>query len=99
MITIVQDFYCRSNSILNNFNMLKCIDIKNLYNAFCMDVYSSEFLDLSNKYMNNIYVTYRKFIRRVLKLPFRSHNFIINGMYDSLEVRQHKKQHVLYIIC
>ena len=88
---IVQYFYCRSNSILNNSNLLKCTDIRKLHHAFCMNIYR-ELLDLSNKCMNNIYVAHRKVIRRVFKLPFHTHNFIINGMYDdSLEVRLHTK--------
>ena len=65
--------------------MLKCFDIMKLHNAFCMNIYSNELLNLSNKYMNNIYVAYRKVIRLVFKLPFRTNNIIVNGMYASLE--------------
>ena len=47
---IAQNIYCSSNSILNNFSMLYSIAIKKLHNTFCMNVYSRELLELSNKY-------------------------------------------------
>ena len=46
-----QNMYCSSNSILNNFSMLYGTDIKQLHNTFCMKTYSSELLELSNKYI------------------------------------------------
>ena len=70
-IKIVQSFYCRSNNILTNFNMLKCMDVKKLHNVFCMNIYSSELLDLSNKYMNTIYILH------IEKLSDACLNFLI----------------------
>ena len=67
---IVQNMYCSSNSILNNFSMLYSTDIKKLHNTFCMNVYSSELLELSNKYMELINIAYRKVTRRLYKLPY-----------------------------
>ena len=51
---IVQNMYCSSNSILNYFSILYSTDIKKLHNTFCMNAYSSELLELSNKYMELI---------------------------------------------
>ena len=53
IIKMVQSFYCRSNSILTNFNMSKYMDVK--------------------------------------KLPYGTHNFIINGMDETNEIRLHEK--------
>ena len=58
---------------------------------FCMNIYNSELLHLSNKYMNTIYITYRKAPRCMFKLPFHKHNFTINGLDDTIEIRLHKK--------
>ena len=77
---IVQKFYCSSNTILNNFNMLVSTDLKKLHTTFCTNVYSSELLKYSNKYIESIYVAYRKVTRRIYKLSYRTHKFIVNAL-------------------
>ena len=54
MYHLVQSFYCRSNSILTNCNMLKCMDINKLHMFFGINMYSIELLDHRNKYINTI---------------------------------------------
>ena len=39
--------------------MLYSTDIKKLHDTFCMNVYSSELLELSNKYMELINIAYQ----------------------------------------
>ena len=43
-----------------------------------------------------MYIAYRKVIRHVSKLPNRTHNFILNSIFDSNEGRLHKTIHVLH---
>ena len=54
--------YCSLNSILNNFTILYITHIKKLHNTFDMNVNNRELLELSNKYMELINITYRKVI-------------------------------------
>ena len=49
--------------------------------------------------MNTIYIAYRKVIRRVFKLPYRTYYFIINGMDETIKVRLHETQPDSFIIC
>ena len=77
--------------IVDNILICKCIDVKKLPNVFCKNIYSSELLDLGNKDMNTIYVAYRKCIRRVFKLSYRTHNFIINRTDKTTEIRLNEK--------
>ena len=42
--------------------------------SYCMTVYCSQIWAFNKTYLNKFYVTWRKAIRRIWKLPYRTHN-------------------------
>ena len=61
------------NSLLNNFKYCT-YDVKyRLFNSYCTSFYGCPLWNLSSKYMSHFYVTWRKSIRKLFDLPFRTH--------------------------
>ena len=54
-----------------------------------MNVYSSELLELSDKYIELINIAHLKVTRRFYKLPDRTDNFIVNALDNSIEMKLH----------
>ena len=96
---IAQDFYFRSNSILNTFNMLQSVDIRKLHNAFRMTNIWVIYISIYNIYLIFIINTdltttiipqniYQKVIRHDCLTALQ---IIINVTW-SIEARFHKKR-------
>jgi Reverse transcriptase (RNA-dependent DNA polymerase) len=67
-------FVGQVNDVLCYFRKLKP-DVKyRLFKAYCMSMYGCEFLLLSNGYLNDLCVSWRKILRRIWGLPLNSHN-------------------------
>ena len=65
----VGDFYCRSNHIISHLNMCDSITLNHLHATYCTSMYGCELLQHNAKYMSQLYVAWRKSIRRVFRLP------------------------------
>lgn len=48
-----------------------------LFKSFAMSLYGFQFFDMTDRYIENLYTAWRKSMRRVFNLPYRTHNFII----------------------
>ena len=64
MIGLVSDFY-------------KCKNTALIYTVFCSSLYGIELFNYSHTYMSDLYVAWRKVIRRIFKVPYRTHNDIV----------------------
>ena len=74
------DFYRRSNHIISNFNMCDSITLNHLHATYCTSMYGCELLQHNAKYMSQLYVAWRKSIRRVFRLPSQTHNYIVSNL-------------------
>ena len=77
---MVANFYRRSNNVISNFRMCDSITLNNLHSSYCTSFYGIELYNFSEDYMNDIYVAWRKCIRRIFKIPNTSHNFIVSKL-------------------
>ena len=77
----VGDFYRRSNHIISNFNMCDSITLNHLHATYCTSMYGCELLQHNAKYMSQLYVAWRKSIRRVFRLPSQTHCIKFRWMY------------------
>jgi hypothetical protein len=70
---IVNDFNVKFNTFLAYFNKVRC-DVKNtLFKQYCTSFYGAHISVLYHKDIDNLYVTWRKAIRKVWQLPYRAH--------------------------
>ena len=91
---IDENMYCSSNSILNNFSMLYGTELRSYTIHFCMNVYSSELLELSNKYRELINIAYRNWLRDVINYHKELTTLLTcyNALDDSLAIKLHRKK-------
>ena len=75
-------FYRLSNHIINNFNMCDCITLNHLHvhATYCTSMYGCELLQHNAKYMSQLYMVWRKSIRRLFRLPSQTHNYIVSNL-------------------
>ena len=85
---------------MTNFNFIMstysfcAYDIKyKLFQSYCMSIYGCVLWNISGKYIERFYVTWRKCIRRLLKLPYKTHSSYLPCIVDDLpvEIQIHKR--------
>ena len=72
------DLNCRMNSLLADFSYCNSDTISMLFKSYCMNIYGSQIWKFYNKEVNIFYTAWRKAIRQIYKLPYRTHNILIN---------------------
>ena len=77
MTDAIRDIKIKSNVIANEFKKQKYETLVKLFNAHCMSLYGCNLWDYTSSDFIRIQVQWRKCIRYVLKLPFRTHNILI----------------------
>ena len=66
------------NSLLADFSYCKSDTIVMLFKSYCMNIYGSQIWKLYNNEVNIFYTAWRKAIRQIHKLPYRTHTILIN---------------------
>ena len=76
------ELYMRTNQLLSSFGFIKG-DIKRmLFNTFCMSVYGSQLWDFSTKAPEMFYTAWRKCLRRIDQIPYKTHKAILPVLWD-----------------
>ena len=69
----VRHYYCRTNEVLFDFSSISC-DIKSrLMSSYCLDLYGCSLWSYSKDRVNDMFVAWRKVVRRLWKLPNTRH--------------------------
>ena len=69
----VRDFLIRVNMVRLNFNLIPPDICYHLFKTYCMPLYGTQLFDLSDPLMHKLYTAWRKSIRYLLHLPYRTH--------------------------
>ena len=70
----IDKFIVALNGIIATFKDAYC-DVKyKLLKTYCMSLYGCVLWNLGSKCMSDFYVTWRKSIRKLLRLPLRTHS-------------------------
>ncbi len=84
---IVNDFNTKVNTFLAYFNEVRC-DVKNsLFNQYCTSFYGAHITMLYHKDVENLYVAWRKALRKLWHLPYRAHCNLLPHVSDSLPAK------------
>ena len=67
------DFVCKVNSFLANFSDVSSYVKNNLFQQYCLSLYGSNLCMFDHSSMNDLRVAWRKAIRRLWKLPYKTH--------------------------
>ena len=68
MKAMIGDFYLRSNSVIANFNMCDSVTLNNIHSTYCSSLYDIELFNFCSSYMTDLYIAWRKVIRRIYRL-------------------------------
>ena len=71
------DFVGQSNNVLCYFSKLSSYIKYRLFHSYCMSLYGSELWLLSNDQIIDLYVSWRKSLRRIWGLPYNSHCYLL----------------------
>ena len=71
------DFVGQANNVLCFFSKLKSSIVYKLFQSYCMSLYGCELWLLSNTHIEDLCVSWRKCLRRVWRLPYRTHCYLL----------------------
>ena len=80
----VHTFYQKSNHVISDFRMLYSFSLHKLHSTYWMSLYGCELFNYNRNYISELYVAWRKVIRKIFKLPMRTHNYIVCGIVESV---------------
>ena len=87
MDEFIFDFERRCNHIIHNFKMCDSVTLKGIFSTYCESYYGCELFNYSKLYMSKLYISWRKIIRYIFRLPPRTHNYIVNQLGDNVTHR------------
>ena len=73
----VADLYARTNCLSAQFRHVGWRIRLVLFFSFCVHLYGCESWDLTSRFVDNFSVAFRKCIRYILRLPYRTHNRLL----------------------
>ena len=79
-------FVGQANNALCFFNKLDTFVKVRLFKSFCSSLYGCELWALDNDAINELVISWRKALRRILDIPYNSHSYLLPLVTDSLPV-------------
>ena len=81
----------KSNHVIANYSMLDSFSRCKLHASFCMSLYGSELWNHNSRYVEEIVVAWRKTMRKLFRLPYRTHNYIVCGITEDISIKLHRR--------
>ena len=88
---VVNDINCRLSNLLADFAHGSSSTLSALFRTDCMNIYSSQIWPSSRNYTNKFDISRRKAIRRLRKMPHRTHNKYINIVNNCVDATPEKR--------
>ena len=87
------------NSLLADFSYCNSDTIFMLFKSYCMNIYGSQIWKFYNNEVNIFFTAWRKAIRQIYKLPYRTHNILINHIIQCypIDIILEKKMYKVYM--
>ena len=76
--TSIADFNRKTNVLLSSFHNVSTNCLYKIFISTCMSLYGCQIWDVSYRYTNNFFASWRKAIRRMFKLPYRTHSCLLH---------------------
>ena len=82
----IRDLYMNFNLLLAQFSHVN-VDIKyTLFKSFCLSMYGSQLWNFESELCEKFYVTWRKCVRRLFKLPQRAHCNLLHHICEDIPI-------------
>ena len=76
-----------SNHLIADFSMIDSFSLHKLHSNYCMSLYGCELWNYNSRYINDMYLAWRKVIRKLFKLLYRTHNYLVCGIVECITVK------------
>ena len=76
-------FYQQINRLLADYQGIRYDILSELFNKNCGSFYGSQCWDLRSKGMQSLYTSWNRGVRRLLRLPFDSHRYILPAILNT----------------
>ena len=80
------DLHCRLNSLLADFSHCDSVTLSILFKTYCMNLYGSQMWRYNDKTTRSFYTCWRKAIRRLYNIPYRTHNILVHHIINSYPI-------------
>ena len=67
--------------------MLDCFSSHKLHTTYYMSLYGCEMYNYNSRYINEMCIAWRKNLRKLFKLPNRTHNYILCGIVECISIK------------
>ena len=67
--------------------MLDCFSLHKLHTTYCMSLYGCEIWNYISRYISEMCKAWRKMMRKLFKLPNKTHNYIVCGIVECISVK------------
>ena len=90
---ITNDFKKRVNMLKAHFRSLPVQTMYHLFKTYCMPLYGSQLMNLGSRHMTLFYTQWRKAIRFLFNLPYRTHSILLPIICndDSIEIQMYRR--------
>ena len=82
----VNDLNCRLTNLLADFAHCSSSTLSALFKTYCMNIYGSQIWAYSKYCPSKFYISWRKAIRRLWKIPYRTHNKFIHIINNCMPI-------------
>ena len=79
----IKDLNSRLNCLMADFSHCDSSTLSVLFNTYCMNIYGSQLWNYNNKFADSFYTAWRKAIRIIWKVPYRTHNSLVHRINKS----------------
>ena len=85
------DFIRRANTVMSQFKLAPYSIKYKLFKSFCSSLYGFLLWDMSAKSINKFYISWRKCLRQLYQLPYRTHSNLLHliSKDQSIDVQLH----------
>ena len=83
----VQHLIYRTNMLMSNYGFCSYKVRVRLFDTFCMSLYGSPLWKISSKYINELIVTWKKCVRKVLKIDKKSRSRYLPHLIDKPDIK------------
>jgi hypothetical protein len=84
---ILCEFYARANALLASFRSFDLNILLYLFNMYCCPLYGILCSSLSDNNMGGLYVAWNKVVRKMLRLPYRTHTVLLPQIMASPHIK------------
>ena len=90
----ISDFYKKFNYMFSLFHHCNSTIKYRLFKSYCMSVYGSVLWDISSNGVNRFYVAWRKCVRKLFKLPYRTHSYLLPYICQDFNINDQIKKRI-----